>query len=144
MRRKRNPDGLSGSKTATVSEAREMLRAAVDEAKGKGAFACRQAAEKVWLSVTTASDAVAGPRSNTKEVFAAMRQAWGAEGEAAARNTHSSLHIGAFYSKAESCNLALIEDHAKRLRAVFNERSVRSKTMRERLARKRRDSSSGG
>jgi hypothetical protein len=127
---------LTGSQTATLAEARAMLRAAVEEASSGRAFACRQAAQKVWLAATTAADAVAGPRSSRQQVIDAFREAWGAKGERVALNINAALHVGVHYSNA-LCTPGLIDEHVRAIRPLLSGRTIRDPQMRARLRGKR-------
>jgi hypothetical protein len=127
---------LSGNPDATLTEARAMTRAAEEEVVSRRPYACRQAAQKVWLAATTAADAVAGPRKSKTEVLSAFQKAWGSDGKNVAASINAALHVGVHYSNAY-CDLGLIKKHTKELRAVIA-RPVRDPQMRARLRRRSR------
>lgn len=130
MKKSRN---LSGDPEATLKKAHDMLRAARDEAKSKRPFACRQAAQKVWLAATTAADAVAGPRDSGAAVIEAFSKAWGTKGEYVAMTINAALHVGVHYSN-KKCSPLLIKGQAEELRKVISS-PVRDAQMRARLKR---------
>lgn len=132
----RRTKDLSGNPNATLAEAHAMLRAAREEAASDKRFACRQAAQKVWLAATTAADAVAGPRDNRTKVIEAFSRAWGAQGKVVAETINSSLHVGVHYSGA-ACSPGLIEKQAKELSTLIR-KPVRDAQMRARLRKRAR------
>lgn len=127
---------LSGDPDATLERARAMLRAAREEARSDRRFACRQAAQKVWLAAATAADALAGPRESGQQVIEAFRKAWGAKGAEAALTVNAALHIGVHYSNA-TCTPGLIDKHARDLGALLAS-PVKDAQMRKRLAKRAR------
>jgi hypothetical protein len=127
---------LSGNPNATLAEAHAMLRAAREEAVSGKRFACRQAAQKVWLAATTAADAVAGPCASGTEVIEAFRKAWGARGEHVATITNAALHVGVHYSNAR-CTPGLINKQADELRKVISG-PIKNPQMRARLRKRTR------
>lgn len=112
---------LSGDKKATIEKAQEILNKAKAEARGKGVgLRTRQAAEKVWLAVTTAADALTGGTSTTAQVMAAFNRAWGNEGLIVAKDVHNAMHISCFYSDSKTCDGAYVDDHIVRLGKILH------------------------
>lgn len=112
---------LSGDKKATIEKAQEILNKAKAEARGKGVgLRTRQAAEKVWLAVTTAADALTGGTLNTAQVMAAFKRAWGVKGLEVAQDIHNSMHISCFYSDSQTCDGRFVDRHVVRLGEILH------------------------
>lgn len=125
---------LNGNVEATMDEARATLKKAREEAKGQErGLRTRQAAEKVWLAVSTAADAMVGPVNNASQVFRAFERAWGAAGRKVAEDIEVALHRGCFYGNAVACRGPYVDEHAVRLGRTLK-KPVRDAQIRRRLA----------
>jgi hypothetical protein len=109
---------MEKERPATMIEARQILKTAREEAKGRGrGLRTRQAAEKVWLAASTAAAAMAGEEEIglSTHVFRLFERAWGAEGRQVAKDIEAALHRGCFYRNAAACDGAYVGVHAARL-----------------------------
>lgn len=118
---------------ATMADAREILRTAKEEARGRGrGLRTRQAAEKVWLAASTAAAAMAGREEIglSTHVFNLFGRAWGAQGRLVAKDIEAALHRGCFYRNAAACDGEYVGTHAARLgrilRAPIRDRAIRA------------------
>jgi len=127
---------LNGNPDATMTEARTVLREARREAKGQRlGLRARQAAEKVWLSVSTAADALAsGKIASRGQVLKTFERAWGAEGRELAAEIETSLHRGCFYSNGLACTGLHVEKYAERLGRLF-QKPIRDRQLRRAAVR---------
>lgn len=129
---------LNGTPSATLQNAREILKRAREEARGqRRGLRTRQAAEKVWLAVSTAADALVGPTETTAQVMDAFKRAWGTEGLSVAKDVRGSMHVACFYSDLDVCDGVFVEDHAARLGKLLHT-PIRDSKIRERLAKRKR------
>jgi len=125
---------LSGDEAASIQKAMMILKAARKEAVGKEpSLKNRQAAEKIWLAVTTAADAMVGPTRDAGQVFKAFGRAWGSEGETLARDVQNALHVGCFYSDSKGCNGPYVDGYAVRVGRLISRRP-RDSRIRARIA----------
>lgn len=123
---------------ATMSDAREILKTAREEAKGRGrGLKTRQAAEKVWLAASTAAAVMAGEEEIglSTHVFRLFERAWGAEGREVARDIEAALHRGCFYRNASACDGSYVEKHVVRLGRVLS-KPIRDRAIRMAVLRK--------
>jgi len=129
--------GLRGNPSATLDEAKSILRRAQVEARGQSVtLQARQAAEKVWLATSTAADAmVGGSIENSKGVVSTFERAWGAEGREVARDVSVALHRGCFYGGAKECDGSFVLRYAARLGKVLNS-PIRDSALRKRIERR--------
>lgn len=125
---------MSGNPEATLKDARKVLSEARREANGEGrGLRARQAAEKVWLAVSTAADALVGGKiDKSAKVFKTFERAWGAEGRVVAEDIEMALHRGCFYSNADACDGTSIDRYAARLGRIFA-RPIRDREIRRKL-----------
>lgn len=122
---------LGGKKEATLEGAKHILKEARKEAKSGDRLRRRQAAEKVWLAVTTAADALVGGTSKASQVFDVFKKAWKAPGLQVAEDIQGALHGGCFYSDV-GCDTNFIDRHASRLGKLL---SVPENKLRRRMSR---------
>jgi hypothetical protein len=133
----RKQPSLHGNPSATLAEAKAVLKRAEAEARGQGVtLQARQAAEKVWLSASTAADSMTGGAiENSKGVVSTFERAWGAEGREVARDVSVALHRGCFYGGAKECDGSYVMKFATRLGRVLNS-PIRDSALRKRVARR--------
>lgn len=126
---------LAGDPLATMFSAQQILQVARDEARGqKAGLRARQAAEKVWLAVTTAADAMVGPTGSTAAVNRAFHRAWGAHGERIAKTVNVALHHGCFYSNPSSCDGEFVKPYVRDVGRLFR-MPIRDRKIAQRLVK---------
>lgn len=126
---------LGGDKGASIQKARVILKRAREETEAKApSLRNRQAAEKVWLAVTTAADAMVGPTKDAGQVVKAFKRAWGSKGDKLARDVQNALHIGCFYSDSPSCTGSYIDVYARDVGELLSE-PIRDSKIRARIAK---------
>jgi hypothetical protein len=121
---------------ATMADARDILKAAKEEARGRGrGLKTRQAAEKVWLAASTAAAAMAGEEIGlSTHVFGLFERAWGAEGREVAKDIEAALHRGCFYRNAAACDGPYVGKHVARLGRILS-KPIRDRAIRATIAK---------
>jgi len=126
---------MSGDTGASLRKARMILKNARQEVEGEvPSLGNRQAAEKVWLAVTTAADAMVGATKDAGQVVKAFKRAYGTRGDNLARSVQAALHIGCFYSDSPVCVGRFVDSYAREVGDLLSE-TIRDSKIRARIAK---------
>jgi len=125
---------LAGNRHATMADARAILKKAHIEAGGPDKLRVRQGAEKAWLAVTTAADAMSGGVGSATGTVKVFERAWGAEGRAVASDAEVALHAGCFYSDSAGCTPAYVREKIARIGKLLS-KPIRDAQIRSRVGR---------